>query len=216
MSKLDSVLGDALLNVTGLKSLDTDVSEDVTENPATEDDLEDIPENAPEPEEESDAPEPANGLEEIPDEPTPDEPESPAEPITAPEPAIESKLDQRTKDYVLDLLHTEKDLRRAAREVVDKFRDEDEPRFVWVYQATKGPNSGKTYIGEEEAAASVSEEALKYVEFKEIFVKNLYRKNPDGSLGAKATKEELDAYLASENANPQPAADDQSGTNTAG
>lgn len=221
--KKNSILGDALLNATGLRNLakteETPATEPINPALATEDDLEDIPESAPAPEPEKE-PAHADDLEDIPDEKAPEKPEpeeKPAEPITAPEPAIESKLDQRTKDYVLDLLHTEKDLRVAAREVLKTYEEADRPdEFVWVYKAKKGPNKGKTFIGEEQAAESISEEARAYVEFKEIFVKYLYKLDENGQPTIKATKAELDAYLASENANPQPAADDQSGTNTAG
>ena len=207
MKKINSVLGDALLNATGLKNLGTteeNAATEATVNPAapTPDDLEDIPESAPAPEPEKE-PAPADDLEDISEKaPEPKKPES-----------ANPELDQRTKDYVLDLLRSEKDLRIAARGVIDSFRDEDEPKFVWVYKAKKGPNKGKTFIGEEQAAESISEEARAYVEFKEIFVKYLYKLDKDGQPTIKATKAELDAYL--ETTNPQSAADDQSGTNTA-
>ena len=192
IEKMNTVVGDAVYNVTGLRNMgsDEEPEEKVTSEiePDDDDGLEDIPDPvAPvkKPKKQKKAPTAS----------TTSATSAPAATQSTNQPT--GPVGQRTEEFVLDLLRSEKDLRDAARGILAEYEEADKPdEFVWVYQMIKGPKKGEVFIGEEAAEKAIPEEVRPYVEAKDLFLKALHKVNRDGSVGNQASKSELEAYLA--------------------
>lgn len=153
------------------------------------------------------APEPiVDDLEDI------DEAPEAEEELEAPE--TPKSLDPRLLDIFKEALISDKDLRAAARDILEQYPDK--PKFTWVYQMQRGPKTGKTFVGTEAAVAAIPKTAREYVKLDEVFIRTLCKLNEDGTPGEEATREEYEEYVAEMAAADQSTADStESGTTEA-